>query len=186
MLAPACNRGDSVAAVALDDAPAMVAAMGTLSLAYKSTFFLGCLAHKVNTLVKRMVSDDDVEEVASLVRRFNEKRKPQALLQKSLYDHLGAHLAFIIPAESRFGLYLLTLHRVYRMKAVSQAVATTKAYADSCDGDDDDKVVALARDDAYWDELLKLLLLTPLLRLIRLAELTGESIGKLYPLTLAH
>ena len=182
----------NVAAVVLDNAPVMVAAMGILSVIYKSIFFLGCLAHKVNTLVKHMVNDDDMEEIASLVRRtklivhhFNEKHKPQALLQKSLDEHLGTHLAFIIPAETRFGLYLLMLHRVYRMKAALQAVVMTKAHADSCDGDDDDEVVALVRDDTYWDELLKLLLLLmPLLRLIRLAELTGESIGKFYPLTL--
>ena len=182
----------NVAAVVLDNAPVMVAAMGILSLIYKSIFFLGCLAHKVNTLVKHMVNDDDMEEIDRLVRRtklivhhFNEKHKPQALLQKSLDEHLGTHLAFIIPAETRFGLYLLMLHRVYRMKAALQAVVMTKAHADSCDGDDDDEVVALVRDDTYWDELLKLLLLLmPLLRLIRLAELTGESIGKFYPLTL--
>ena len=182
----------NVAAVVLDNAPVMVAAMGILSLIYKSIFFLGCLAHKVNTLVKHMVNDDDMEEIDRLVRRtklivhhFNEKHKPQALLQKSLQEHLGTHLAFIIPAETRFGLYLLMLHRVYRMKNALQAVVMTKAHADSCDGDDDDEVVALVRDDTYWDELLKLLLLLmPLLRLIRLAELTGESIGKFYPLTL--
>ena len=133
-----------------------------------------------------------MEEIAGLVARtkknvhhFNEKHKAQALLQLRLKEHLGVNLAFIIPAETRFGLYLLMLHRVYRMKAALQAVVTTRAHVDFCD-DDDDEVVALVRDDTYWDELLKLLLLLmPILRLIRLAELTGEYIGKFYPLTIA-
>ena len=180
----------NIGAVVLDNAPTMVAAMVILAAIYKYIFFLGCLAHKVNTLVKHIVNDADMVEIAELVSRtkkivhhFNEKHRAQALLQQSLKEHLAVNLSFIIPAETRFGLYLLMLHRVYRMKAALQAVVTTRAHVDFCD---DDEVVSLVRDDTYWDELLKvLLLLMPVLRLIRLTELTGEYIGKFYPLTIA-
>ena len=47
-------------------------------------------------------------------------------------------------------------------------------------------MVEIIKDDLYWDEMLRLLtLLLPLLRLIRLAELNREVIGKFYPAMLA-
>ena len=89
----------------------MIAALAILSIIYKTIFSPGCLAHKVNTLVKYIVNDNDMGEIAELVARtkqivhhFNEIHKPQALLQQALLEHNGTHLAFIIPADTRCGL----------------------------------------------------------------------------------
>ena len=185
----------NVTAVVMDNAPTMVAAMALLMIRCAFLFCIGCLAHKVNTLVKHIIKDDDMEEVRDLVEKtkkivhhFNEKHKPRALLEAYQLEHLLACLGFIVPADTRFGLYLLMLHRVYRLKAALQACVLGKEHIRFCeDGTiEDDEVVEIIKDDAYWDEMLKFLtLLLPLLRLTRLAELNREVIGKFYPATLA-
>jgi hypothetical protein len=185
----------NVTAVVMDNAPTMIAAMALLMIRYTFLFCIGCLAHKVNTLVKHIIKDDDMEEVLLLVEKtkkivhhFNEKHKPHALLETYQREHLLTTLGFIVPADTRFGLYLLMLHRVYRLKAALQACVLGKEHIKFCENGtwDDDEVVAIIKDDVYWDEMLKLLtLLFPLLRLIRLAELNREVIGKFYPAMLA-
>jgi hypothetical protein len=190
------NVGPSnVTAVTLDNAPVMLAAMALLQIRYEFLFCLGCLAHKVNTLVKHLIKDDDmndifeiVEKTKKIVHHFNDKHKPHALLQLHLSEHLMTTLSFIIPADTRFGLYLLSLHRVYRMKAALQSCVISREHILFCENGsiEDDEVVEIIKDDIYWDTLLKLLtLLLPLLRLIRLAELNCENIGKFYPAMVA-
>ena len=99
----------NVTAVVLDNAPSMVAAMALLMIRYTFLFCLGCLAHKVNTLVKHIIKDDDMEEVHLLVEKtkkivhhFNEKHKPHAILEAYQREHLIGILGFIVPAETRF------------------------------------------------------------------------------------
>lgn len=185
----------NVTAVVLDNAEVMVAAMAMLSIRYVFLFCLGCLAHKVNTLVKHIISDNDMMEVSELVdkskliiQHFNSKHKPHAILQQHLQNHLKQKLAFIIPADTRFGLYLLSLHRLYRMKPGIQSAVLSKEHINFCESGTahDDDVVRIVKDDLFWDEVLKLLtLLLPLLRLIRLAELNIQVIGKFYPAMLS-
>lgn len=185
----------NVTAVVLDNAPTMTTAMALLMIRYTFLFCIGCLAHKVNTLVKHIIKDDGMEEVQRLVEKtkkivhhFNEKHKPHALLKAHQREHVLTSLNFIVPADTRFGLYLLMLHRVYRLKPALQACVLSREHIKFCeDGSwEDDEVVDIVLDDLYWDELLKLItLLLPLLRLIRLAELNREVIGKFYPAMLA-
>ena len=127
-----------------------------------------------------------VDSVKTIVHHFNEKHKPSAILKVHLKAHLGTELVFIIPADTRFGLYLLMIHRVYLMRPALQSCVKSAEHIDFCvNGEiDDDEVVGLVNNDLFWDDVLNLLtLLLPVLRLIRLAELNGENIGKFYPLS---
>ena len=64
------NVGPSnVTAVTLDNAPVMLAAMGLLQIRYEFLFCLGCLAHKVNTLVKHLIKDDDMNDIFEIVEK---------------------------------------------------------------------------------------------------------------------
>jgi Protein of unknown function (DUF 659) len=156
------NIGPSnVTAVVLDNAPVMVAAMQLLMIRFVHLFVLGCLAHKVNTFVKHLIRDipeieNLVEKTKEIVHHFNEKHKPRALLSFHLMDHIKTDLAFIIPADTRFGLYLLMLHRVYLMRAGLQSCVKSPEHIAFCESGDvnDDLVVDLICDDSYWDRLL--------------------------------
>jgi len=122
----------------------------------------------------------------TIVHHFNDKHKPSALLKGHLKEHLKKELSFIIPADTRFGLYLLMIHRVYIMRPALHSCVKSAEHIEFCfSGEfEDDEVVALVNDDTFWDDVLNLLiLLLPVLRLIRLAELNGEIIGKFYPCT---
>ena len=121
-----------------------------------------------------------VDKSKRVIHHFNEKHKPSALLSSHLIEHVKSDLAFIIPADTRFGLYLLMLHRLYIMRPALQSCVRGAEHMDFCSfGElEDDAVVEIVCDDLFWSEMLKLLtLLMPVLRLIRMAELNGEIIG---------
>jgi len=53
------------------NAPVMLAAMALLQIRYEFLFCLGCLAHKVNTLVKHLIKDNDMNDIFEIVEKIS-------------------------------------------------------------------------------------------------------------------
>ena len=131
---------------------------------------------------------DLIDKNKAIVHHFDSLHRPHAILTTYSMEHLKKTFEFIIPADTRFGLYLLMIHRVFILKPALKS-ATKSAEYDSFakSGAPDAREAAqyvrsLIDDDLFWEENLNFLLFVmPILRLIRLSELDGEVIGKIYP-----
>ena len=170
---------EHVAQICTDNASVMVAAWHELERLYPKIYFTGCLAHKGNTLVKKLCGIIDVSELIdkckSIVHHFGEKHVNASLITKYTRKHLGTELGFIIPSDTRFGLYLLMLHRIGLMKPAIQAAVLDVNFSENA------AIQETVLSTAFWKSLYELVqYLMPLLRFIRLCDSDKECMGLFY------
>lgn len=175
----------NVAHFVSDCAAVMVAAWLLLSISFSFIFFSGCICHRTNTLMKHIIND--VDHVADIVRRgkaivihLKSHQKSAALVEKFSLEHLKVALTFVIPSDTRMGLYLLMLHRLLRLRpAIISTVNSATYINDHLQNEEVDNDV---NDNTFWSDTLALVqYLYPFLRLIRLADSDDNYIGKVAP-----
>jgi hypothetical protein len=171
----------NVALICTDNASVMQAAWAELSPLYPWIFFVGCLAHKVNTFVKKICDIAAVyrliQSAKVIIHQLGEVHTNCALMKKYSLYHLKSELGFIIPAETRFGLFLLMLHRLALLKPAIQATVCDASFVD----DKDENVNDLVLNNSFWDEVFELIqYLMPVLRLIRFADSDDENLSLVY------
>ena len=171
----------NVAIVCTDNASVMIACWNELEPLYPWIFFIGCLAHKVNTFVKKLC---DIQDIFDLIRKgkliihqLGDVHVNCALMKKYSSFHLDSEMGFVIPAETRFGLFLLMLHRLALLKPAIQATVCDAAFVD----DHDENVNEIALDHSFWEQVFQLVqYLMPVLRLIRFADSDDENLSLVY------
>ena len=171
----------NVALVCTDNASVMQSSWAELSPLYPWLFFSGCLAHKVNTFVKKICDIAAVNRLINatklIIHQLGEVHVNCALMKKFSLYHLKSELGFIIPAETRFGLFLLMLHRFALLKPVIQATVCDAAFVDG----PDEKVNDIVLNNEFWGEVFELIqYLMPVLRLIRFADSDDENLSLVY------
>jgi hypothetical protein len=169
----------NVCQVVTDNASVMLAFWEELQPLYPWIFFSGCLAHKANTFVKKICDialvNELIQNAKKVIQHFSAISANQAVLKKHCLVHLKSELAFIIPAETRFGLFLLMLHRIAIMKPAIQGAACDPSFTDDVD------ITANVMSVKFWVEVKELIqYLMPVLRFIRFADSDGEIISLVY------
>jgi hypothetical protein len=194
----------NVIQVVTDCCNVMKAAWRIIEAEYPWIFCCGCLAHQVNTFVKHVCkipkADEDGDEedegwldivgdadglgiVRSMIKKckrivahFNEIHNNRAILRKYSSARLKKDYSFIVPSDTRFGLYLLMLHRVLILKPALMTTCFDEYYQDRDTGVSD-----IVEDNAFWESLTKFTnFMFPVLRLIRLGDSDMEVIGKVH------
>jgi hypothetical protein len=167
--------------VITDCAPVMVAMWEMISRVYKHIFCAGCLAHQVNTFVKHVCNIEYVNslitQVKSIVQHFNNCNKSFSIFTAKCLSTLKKKLTFIVPSDTRFGLYLLMMHRVLVVRPALLATVTDHAYMGSKGYDN--TVHQLVMDNSFWARLLGFVqYMFPALRLIRIADSDMPLVSK--------
>ena len=169
----------NVVIICTDNAAVMQACWTELAPLYPWIFFTGCLAHKGNTFVKKVCNIFFVSELIAKAKRithhFGEMHANCALMKKYTMIHLQKELGFVIPSETRFGLFLIMLHRIALLKPAIQATACDVHFVE---GDDMSELVL---QGTFFDEVLQLIqYMMPVLRFIRLADCEDEMISLIF------
>ena len=174
----------NVAHVVTDCCSNMLSMWSILLQAYPFLFVTGCICHRLNTLLKHILSDIPsvnilVDKATMINNYFNNHHQIRSIFRKHCIDHLKADMAFIVPAVTRFGLFLLMLHRLIIFRPVLISTIADSTYLYSCQDDEVDSIVS---DMTFWRGIIYLTQgLLPVLRLIRLADSDCSYIGKIYP-----
>ena len=174
----------NVAHVVTDCCSVMLSMWSILLQAYPFLFVTGCICHRLNTLIKHILSDIPsvnilVDKATMINNYFNNHHQIRSIFRKHCIDHLKADMAYIVPAVTRFGLFLLMLHRLIILRPVLISTIADSTYLYSCQDDEVDSIVS---DMTFWRGIIYLTQgLLPVLRLIRLADSDCSYIGKIYP-----
>ena len=174
----------NVVHVVTDCCSVMVSMWAILLANYPFLFVSGCICHRLNTLVKHILEDipsikELVDKASSVNNYFNNHHQVRSLFRMHCMQHLKKDMAFIVPAVTRFGLFLLMLHRLIIFRPVLMSTIRDPTYLQSCQ---DDKMDDIITDMTFWTTIYYLTQgLLPLLRLIRLADSDKSYIGKIYP-----
>ena len=121
--------------------------------------------------MKHIINDvpNIVKRGKAIVLHLKYHQKTAALVEKFSLEHLQVSFTFIIPADTRMGLYLLMLHRLLRLRPAIVSTVHSPTYIN--DGMQNEEVDNDVNDSEFWKDKLNLLqYLFPLLHLIRLAD----------------
>ena len=181
----------NVMQVITDCAPVMVCAWKLIEEKYPWIFCSGCLAHQINTFVRHLLKDREgsnesegssivknmVKDCKQIVSQFNDIQANRALILKYSNQSLGKEYSFIVPSDTRFGLYLLMMHHLLILRPAITSAACDDSYQDNNCG-----VQGIVLQVDFWNSLTSLIeYLFPLLKIIRLVDSEQEAIGKVYP-----
>jgi hypothetical protein len=113
----------------------------------------------------------------TLIKNFKNVQVNKAVLRDAWMTIYGKDYTFIVPSDTRFGLYLLMMHRILILKPVLQSIFNSVDYPNKSS----DIVKDIVTDNIFWMELGEFVqYLFPVLRLIRLGGSDQLVLGKVY------
>jgi hypothetical protein len=176
---------------------------------YPWIFCIWCGGHVVNLFLKDVGqigkgvleidndgSDEDYWEssecdVADLVRKtkqlnshFNKREKARSKLTEETKKQLGLPdgLRVMIPADTRFGLYFISMERLLRLKGSMLSVVNSEEW-EKAGFSEGESVKNIIEDASFWREVEQLVdFLWPSMQLLRVCDSQQPTSGRIYEL----
>ena len=179
------------------------AAWEKISGEYRWISCIWCVAHVCNLFLKDVGNLEPVQELVEKVNKINthvnSHEKVRAMVQEMSIKLYGQPLGVIIPAETRFGLYFISMHRLLLLRKVLEAVARDPNYIKlnfgeaglgwlngEEDDDGDDEGTGKGEAQAFFDGCHEIVgLLWKLLIMLRVCDGVSPSSGKIYEMVQA-
>jgi hypothetical protein len=180
----------NVTLVLTDDASVMVSFRLLINQRFPSLFVCACACHLLNTWLRHAIQGvDSIKELVRiskvLIEFFNNHAVTQALIQTYCKTLNVSVTTFIIPSDTRFGLYILMFHRLLLLRPVLLSIIYAPAYLSS-DIRNVDIEAILTDVNGFWQPMYDLVIfLLPGLRLIRIADSDTPCMGKIHPLVIS-
>lgn len=164
-----------------DGAAVMVAAYVIIEAALPGILCGVCTTHTLNLFLKEVGNIASIGDVIAVGKKVNlwlhEHHLPRGLLRKYTLEQLGRELAPVVPAETRFGLYFIMLHRLLRLEPALVAMVHDKKIKEDTKAATKE-AVGVIMDKAFWSDAKKLVeLLWPAMDFLRLTDSEKPYMG---------